>query len=661
MDALDRGEIGNNQGMLYLLPAALVPAALALLTPPVIDDTSRRMMSDRDGAVLSLPDEDDAFVFAVFGDRTGGDPVGIEVLRQAVSDTNLFEPDLVMTVGDLVQGYNTRPFWMLQMGEFKSVMNDLSMPWFPVAGNHDIYWRGPDRPAREHEGDYEAHFAPLWYAFDHKGCRFIVLYTDEGNPKTDKRSFGDPASQRMSEGQFDWLKETLASAGDKRHVFVFMHHPRWRGGGYGDDWSKVHDVLVEAGNVTAVFAGHVHRLQHDGLIDGIEYLSLATVGGHLRTDLPAGGWLDHVILVTVRDDHATMATVPVGGVMNPRAFTPEHLARVQALRGTAPRVSSTLTCRDGRPVLEVIEISLVNPTTVPVQVDLHLDSTDGRWVFDPDHVHETIDAGEALTLPLHIAHPGMLDALWGPPRVDATAAFIDGGARWRVPLPSTDVPVQLQLDAWPERPASLDVRGAGGLVVPAKAVQLDDGPITLECWVQPRDLKGRRALVAKTEQSEYALFATDGVPYFAVYLGDEYVSAKAPNALKPDVWHHVAGVFDGTEVRLYVDGVKVAATKGRGPRRRNDLPLIVGADVNGNGQPTSTIDGRIDGVRLSDVVRYSGLRMTPQLRPRLDGATKLLLNMDGRVGDFVPDASTAQAHGRLRGGATIVDGDALVR
>ena len=127
---------------------------LLLLTP--LHDDGRSVITDRDAAALQLPEEDDTFVFAVFGDRTGGPAEGIEVLRQAVADTNLLEPDLVMTVGDLIQGYNTRPAWMLQMTEFKTTMGDLSMPWFPVAGNHDIYWRGPGRPDQEHESDYEA-------------------------------------------------------------------------------------------------------------------------------------------------------------------------------------------------------------------------------------------------------------------------------------------------------------------------------------------------------------------------------------------------------------------------------------------------------------------------------------------------------------------------
>ena len=89
--------------------------------------------------VLPLPSEEDAFTFAVFGDRTGGQPEGVDVLADAVRDVNLIEPDLVMTVGDLINGYNRTDEWLIQMREFKAIMNRLLCPWFPVAGNHDVY------------------------------------------------------------------------------------------------------------------------------------------------------------------------------------------------------------------------------------------------------------------------------------------------------------------------------------------------------------------------------------------------------------------------------------------------------------------------------------------------------------------------------------------
>ena len=59
---------------------------------------------------------------------------------------NLLEPDFVWTVGDLIQGYNTTEPWIRQMEEYKGVMDELLCPWFPVAGNHDVYWRGEGKP-----------------------------------------------------------------------------------------------------------------------------------------------------------------------------------------------------------------------------------------------------------------------------------------------------------------------------------------------------------------------------------------------------------------------------------------------------------------------------------------------------------------------------------
>ena len=164
----------------------------------------------RDSKVeLSAPEKEAGFVFVVYGDRTGGSANGVTVLQQAVAETNLFDPDLVMTVGDLIQGYNTTSEWMPQMLQYKAIMSNLECPWYPVAGNHDVYWRGPDRPAEEHETNYEEHFGPLWYDFTHKNAHFIVLYTDEADPKTGVRNFGRPASQKMSDEQIEFLEAAL--------------------------------------------------------------------------------------------------------------------------------------------------------------------------------------------------------------------------------------------------------------------------------------------------------------------------------------------------------------------------------------------------------------------------------------------------------------------
>ena len=81
-----------------------------------IQPSEQRFFTTRSSEiVLPLPSEEDAFTFAVFGDRTGGQPEGVDVLADAVRDVNLIEPDLVMTVGDLVNGYNRTAEWLIQM------------------------------------------------------------------------------------------------------------------------------------------------------------------------------------------------------------------------------------------------------------------------------------------------------------------------------------------------------------------------------------------------------------------------------------------------------------------------------------------------------------------------------------------------------------------
>lgn len=416
-----------------------------------------RFFTNRQATQLLLPKEDDAFTFAIFGDRTGGPHEGINILAQAVADVNLIEPDLVMTVGDLINGYADDKVWMPQMKQYKEVMGELICPWFPVAGNHDVYWRGPNKPEDELEPLYEMHFGPLWYAFEHKNCFFIVLYSDEPDPLTGERNFNKPASQRMSDEQFNWLKSILHKAQDADHVFVFLHHPRWlglggqgRGKNYGDDWQKVHDELVKAGNVSAVFAGHIHHMRFDPK-DSIQYFSLATVGGAQPGWAPQAGWLHHYNLVTVRKKQIAFSAFPVGTIMDPKAITGKVSEQSEVLGRAVPIVfKEPIHINDDGSVNHTLNLTINNPASLPIDVQVLPTSKDSRWSVAPDHQHATLQPGKEATMSFNITRPaGAFDTTARAIVIQLDIDLLTEQHRFPIPTKRITAPGSLRVDPKP--------------------------------------------------------------------------------------------------------------------------------------------------------------------------------------------------------------------
>jgi hypothetical protein len=76
------------------------------------------------------------------------------------------------------------------------------------------------------------------------------------------------------------------------------------------------------------------------------------------------------------------------------------------------------------------------------------------------------------------------------------------------------------------------------------------------------------------------------------------------------MWHHIAGVFDGSEMRIYVDGQRKALKSPAVAPGTGSSHLLIGRSQDGSG----FFNGLIDEVRVTAAAVYSGTSFTTQHR-----------------------------------------------
>ncbi|MDP6540053.1 MAG: metallophosphoesterase, partial [Planctomycetota bacterium] len=363
------------------------------------------------GVELRAPGEREGFSFVVFGDRTGGPPEGVRVLEEGVRMANRLDPDFVMTVGDMIQGYNDAPQWLEEMREYRGVMAGLRAPWYPVLGNHDVYARG--RPPGGHKELYKQHFGPLYYSFDYRWAHIVCLSSDEA------QSFSNPAvNQNMSAEQLDWLRRDLAAT-DAEQVFVFLHHPRWTGAYEGCNWPRVHEVLVADGRCTAVFAGHTHRWVDYGERDGIRYLVLGRTGGAASSLLETSS-MHAVTHVRARREGITLGVMQAGTLFGGDMVSAEELGEMGRLvRGRWLRTHGSLAPFEAP--ASAVELEVTNPSGREVTWELVTPAPSEVWsVGGPDGgpPRGKLGAGESARVTLAVRP---LSEFSGPPPADHPA------------------------------------------------------------------------------------------------------------------------------------------------------------------------------------------------------------------------------------------------
>lgn len=114
---------------------------------------------------------------------------------------------------------------------------------------------------------------------------------------------------------------------------------------------------------------------------------------------------------------------------------------------------------------------------------------------------------------------------------------------------------------------SLRFDGVDDLVSIPHSTTLEPTAVTVEGWVRSGTAPGPfKHIVSQRSQlcevASYGLYTgAGGLAFYISNGGDDpgqlAISPQAPAAIWDGAWHHVAGTYDGTAVRLYVDGAQV--------------------------------------------------------------------------------------------------------
>ncbi len=249
------------------------------------------------------------FQFAIVTDRTGGHRPG--VFLEGIHRLNLMQPEFVLSVGDLIEGYTEDTDRLdAEWTEFNGFIDSLSVPFFYVPGNHDI-------TNQVMEDKWKELYGVTYYHFVYNDVLFLCLNSEDNLRGAGRGTIDDE--------QYEYIKKTLEENQDVKWTLVFMHQPLW----VQEDTKRWNDVeALLADREHNVFAGHYHRYWKTKRNNG-KYIALATTGGGSPLRGTAYGEFDHVVWVTMTDEGPILANLLLEGVWDENIVTEDLIELVR--------------------------------------------------------------------------------------------------------------------------------------------------------------------------------------------------------------------------------------------------------------------------------------------------------------------------------------------
>lgn len=316
------------------------------------------------------------FQFVIISDNTGGARPG--VLKNALRKVNLLQPEFVVSIGDLIEGYTEQETEIAsQWAEFDSFLEELEMRFFYTPGNHD--W------SNEEMGQYwKDNYGASTYHFIYNDTLFLVLNTEEDTP--------GGLRPGITQEQLDYLTGILDANKDVRWTFVLMHEPLWAMG-EPKNWKALETHL--ASRDYSAFAGHMHVYDYQQSASGKDHITLGTTGGYNLLRGKIHGEFDHVTWITMTQKGPKIANLSLSGI-DDKYVIPQDVRKT--FHESPVFTASPWIAKEGESST-TIPLTLRNsfnyPLTYSVDIfassDIHFDETLPKGTLAP---------GETLELPL---------------------------------------------------------------------------------------------------------------------------------------------------------------------------------------------------------------------------------------------------------------------
>lgn len=149
------------------------------------------------------------------------------------------------------------------------------------------------------------------------------------------------------------------------------------------------------------------------------------------------------------------------------------------------------------------------------------------------------------------------------------------------------------LDCSANSTSYVEVTNAGAIDIRASGV-FSDG-ITMECWINPDSVTGTQTLFYKKDA--YRLYLNGDKLVMALTDSNTEQSVTSSTALSTGTWYHVAGNYDQSDLKVYINGTEDADTSYSGDIDGSVYDLYFGSEDNIG---TNAYDGKIDMLRISD-------------------------------------------------------------